>query len=250
MAVENIATLATAVLFAVIFLFGAKIPQPNWIQRHHRKALSFGAGVSVAYVFIHLLPELETAREVFVRITEHRNLPFPEHRVYFAAMIGFMSFYGLEHMVAWSRKSGKDKSEKTKAARPVFWLHIGGFGIYVWLVSYLMVRSLEEGTVPLAFYAIAMAFHFLLLEHSLRNEHASSFDRTGKYVIALASLAGWAIGMAMDLPKTMVITLLGFISGAIIMNTLIMELPREKEGRFWPFAIGAILYTAILLPLG
>jgi len=46
----------------------------------------------------------------------------------------------------------------------------------------------------------------------------SSFDRAGRYVLAIAPLAGWIIGIAMDLPKSMVITLLGFISGAIIMN--------------------------------
>jgi len=78
----------------------------------------------------------------------------------------------------------------------------------------------------------------------------SSFDRAGRYVLAIAPLAGWIIGIAMDLPKSMVITLLGFISGAIIMNTLIMELPREKEGKFWPFLVGGILYAAILIPLG
>jgi hypothetical protein len=68
--------------------------------------------------------------------------------------------------------------------------------------------------------------------------------------LAIAPLAGWIIGIAMELPKSMVITLLGFISGAIIMNTLIMELPREKEGKFWPFLVGGILYAAILIPLG
>jgi hypothetical protein len=250
MHVENIATLVAVVLFAAIFVFGGKFHKFAWIRRHHRKALSFGAGVSVAYVFIHLLPELEAAREVFIRITEHRNLPFPEHRVYLSAMIGFMFFYGLDHMVGWSRKAGKKRLQKEEGGSPIFWLHIGGFAVYAWLVSYLMVRNIEEETVPIVLYAVAMGFHFLLLEHSLRQEHSSSFDRAGRYVLAIAPLAGWIIGIAMELPKSMVITLLGFISGAIIMNTLIMELPREKEGKFWPFLVGGILYAAILIPLG
>jgi hypothetical protein len=102
----------------------------------------------------------------------------------------------------------------------------------------------------MALYAVAMGFHFLLLEHSLRREHKSTFDRAGRYVLAIAPLAGWIMGVAMDLPKSVVITLLGIISGAIIMNTLIMELPKEKEGKFWPFLVGGILYGAILLLLG
>jgi len=28
---------------------------------------------------------------------------------------------------------------------------------------------------------------------------------------------------------------------------MIMELPREKEGKFWPFVLGAALYAAIVL---
>jgi hypothetical protein len=31
------------------------------------------------------------------------------------------------------------------------------------------------------------------------------------------------------------------------MNSMIMELPRDKDGRFWPFLIGAFSYTAVLL---
>ena len=247
---ENIATLAAVVLFMAIFIFGRKLHKPAWIRRHHRKALSFGAGVSVAYVFIHLLPELAAAKDVFVEIAEHMSLPFPEHRVYLSAMFGFIIFYGLNHMVAWSRKTKEKSASSENGGNTIFWIHIGGFAVYVWLVSYLMIRSIEEETVPIALYAVAMGFHFLLVEHSLRHEHTTLFDRAGRYVLGLAPLAGWIIGVAVDLPKSLVITLLGIISGAIIMNTLIMELPKEKEGKFWPFLLGGGLYGAILLFLG
>jgi hypothetical protein len=33
------------------------------------------------------------------------------------------------------------------------------------------------------------------------------------------------------------------------MNTTVAELPREKEGRFWPFLAGGIFYSLLLLPL-
>jgi hypothetical protein len=247
---ENFATLAAAVLFTAIFLFGEKLHKPVWISRHHRKALSFGAGVSVAYVFIHLFPELATARGVFTEIAEHLSLPFPEHRVYLSAMLGFIAFYGLDHMVTLPRKSGVKSAPAESGGKTIFRLHIGGFAAYVWLVSYLMVRSIKEETVPIALYAVAMGFHFLLLEHSLRHEHASTFNRAGRYVLAIAPLTGWIMGVAMDFPKTIVITLLGIISGAVIMNTLIMELPKDKEGRFGPFLLGGVLYGAILLLLG
>jgi hypothetical protein len=51
------------------------------------------------------------------------------------------------------------------------------------------------------------------------------------------------------MPNHIVALLLAFISGAIIMNSTIMELPSEKDGRFLPFVLGGIIYGLILLPL-
>ncbi len=241
---KTIETLAAAILFASIFYFGARLQFPGPGQRYHRKILSFAAGVSIAYVFIHLLPELENAKNVFVRETAHRSLPFPEYRVYLSAMMGFMLFYGIEHMVV------QKKSPDAKTGGPVFMLHIGGFAAYTWLISYLLVRSLEEGGVSIALYTVAMGLHFLSIDHALRREHASLYEGPGKNVLALAALAGWSVGMLAEIPRPMVITLLGIVSGAIVMNSMIMELPTEKEGRFAPFLLGGIFYTGLLLLIG
>ena len=43
---------------------------------------------------------------------------------------------------------------------------------------------------------------------------------------------------------------MAFISGAVIMNSALMELPSEKDGRFLPFVLGGVLYGLLLLPLG
>jgi len=44
--------------------------------------------------------------------------------------------------------------------------------------------------------------------------------------------------------------LVAFISGAVIMNSAVTELPSEKDGRFGPFLAGGLIYAALLLPLG
>jgi hypothetical protein len=51
------------------------------------------------------------------------------------------------------------------------------------------------------------------------------------------------------LPVTVVITLLGFIAGSVIMNTIIAELPKEKEGRLLYFFLGAVFYTGLLISI-
>jgi len=239
-----IETLCIASIFAAIFLFGEKLL--IGYRTHKRRALSAAGGAAVAYVFIHLLPELERAGQTFVKITADRSLPFPEFRVYLAALAGFVLFYGLEHMVRWSRLSGRREQAGYGVSDPIFILHIGGFALYAGLISYLMVRGIDEKSVPIIIYGIAMGLHFFSAGHSLHHEHGSMYDKFGKWILAGAALAGWACGALTELPKPVVITLLGLVSGGVVMNSMIVELPGEKDGRFLPFCAGAAAYSTLL----
>ena len=242
---EILKTFIGSFLFALIFLFGNKLEGPLALSR--RRILSAAAGVSIAYVFVHLLPELNEAERVFVEATTQRRLPFPDLRVYGSALLGFVLFYGLEHLVKWSRVTGRGNSPDYGRGDPVFLLHIGGFALYGWLVSYLIIRSIGENPVHILLYSLAMGLHFLALGNSLEREHGNLYVRPGRQILAAAVLAGWLCGFLAEFPKPVVITLLGLVSGGVVMNSMIMELPSEKEGRFGAFCAGAGAYTVLLL---
>jgi hypothetical protein len=200
--------------------------------------------MSAAYVFVHLLPELSKVRHHFVESVE-APLRFEGMAIYFLALVGFLVFYGLDHLRAHLRES-------PEAARfgLSFKLHIGGFSAYVSLVAYLLVHNLEETAISTALYAVAIAFHFLAVEHALRREHGPAYACCGRFVLAAMSMLGWLAGLAFALPPYVLALLVAFLSGAIIMNSLIMELPSEKDGRFLPFVAGGVAYGLLLLPLG
>jgi hypothetical protein len=240
-----IESFAATLLFAAAFLFGGRVH----VTRSPRAALSLGAGISTAYVFVHLLPELGEAGAVFVRETTRLSLPFPEMRIYMSALLGFLAFYGMEHMVAWSREQRSQEAQGAEQGHGgwIFFLHIGGFALYGALVSYLMVRGITEEPAPITLYAVAMGLHFVSLAHSLLREHGAAYTRVGRFVLAGAVLVGWASAVVMEIPKPTLITGLGLVYGGVVMNSMVMELPSEKDGRFWPFALGAVLYTAVLL---
>jgi hypothetical protein len=245
---REIETFLAAIAFAAVFLFGRRLEvhRKGW----RRASVSAGAGAAVAYVFVHLLPDLEEAGRTFVQATAGqvwRASWLAESHVYLAALAGFVVFYGLEHMVAWSRRTAPGETAGTEGGSPVFMLHIGGFAIYAAMVSYLMVRGTGLAQASLALYTVAMGLHFLSVDHSLLREHAARYLRPGRYILAAAVLAGWACGVLLEIPKPIVSTLMGVVSGGVIMNSMIMELPREKEGKFWPFVLGAALYAAIML---
>ena len=54
-------TLSVALLFAAIFLFGGRLA-PRFDPMGLRRFLSFAAGISVAYTFVHVLPALARSR--------------------------------------------------------------------------------------------------------------------------------------------------------------------------------------------
>jgi hypothetical protein len=245
----KIGPLVAALVFSAVFLFGSDVLIPGPVRRHKRKVLSFGAGVTIAYVFVHLLPELEAARAALVRSGANLSFPFPALRVYLAALIGFMVFYGLEHLAVWTRKSaglGAAGGEENSRGRLI---HIGGFLVYVWLAGYLAVRSLEEGQTRIGLYAVALGLHFLSLDFSLFREYGSWYKRSARYAFAIAPLAGWMVGIFVGFSQVYTAALLGFISGGIIMNAIVSELPKEKEGRLLAFLFGGAFYTAVLIIL-
>jgi len=242
---REIETLLAAIAFAAVFLFGHRLEvrRKGW----RRAGVSAGAGAAVAYVFVHLLPDLEEAGRAFVQATASRTVWFAESHVYLAALAGFVVFYGLEHLVAWSRRTAQAEESGGAEDNPVFLLHIGGFAAYAALVSYLMVRGAGLAQASIALYAVAMGLHFLSADHSLLREHAARYLRPGRYILVVAVLAGWASGVLVEVPAAIVCILMGLVSGGVIMNSMIMELPREREGKFWPFVLGAALYAAIVL---
>jgi hypothetical protein len=190
------------------------------------------------------MPELHGARRAFVESVS-MTLRYEGMAIYFVALLGFLLFYGLEHQSNRLRDDGAEG-----AAGPAFRLDIIGFAAYVWLMAYLLVNHFGSSLVSIELYAIALAFHFLSLDHSLRHEHGDAYERIGRYVLAGMALLGWGMGLLFALPGHILALLLAFISGAIIMNSLIMELPAEKDGRFLPFIAGGLVYGLILLPLG
>lgn len=242
-----LATLGVAAVFAAIFYSQTWCRWPEKGQRGYRRVVSFSAGMAVAYVFVHLLPEIAEASEEFVEVTAGLQLPFPQLRVHAAALLGFMLFYGLEHMVNWSRLHNVRHDAEHAAHSIHYRLLAGSYALYVFVVGYIMADRMEAGGGRLALFALAMGLHFLGLGHGLRRECQPLYDAWARHALAAAAIVGWAVALLTPLPESAAHTLLGFVAGSVIMNTVTSELPAEKEGRFFAFLFGGVVYTAILL---
>lgn len=235
--------LATLIL-ALAYILGYRLRLRESL--HPRRWLSFGAGVAVAYVFVELLPELAEYQDRFLAATAQQALLFAERRVFLAALIGFVLYYGLENFVAWSRAKRVSRDEKSQAPL-VYRLHVGGFAAYSALIGYVLVREPKPEPLALAFYTVAMFLHFLGIDHSLDHEYGRVYQRRGKWFLAAVTAAGCIVGILLKIPDRYLATMMGFIAGGVVVNSMVMELPKEKEGRFWAFCVGAFFYSVILM---
>jgi hypothetical protein len=241
-------SLIIALLFAAIFLFGGRLAYRPGHPRY-RRFLSFAAGIAVAYVFVDVMPALGRMRDIAVDSQSEFYRVFPEYSVYLWTMAGFLAFYCLETMVTGPQRGPEHHVGDHDGAAPwQAWVHIGGFALYAWMLTYIMVWKVHE-TLPLCIYGVAMGMHIFPVACNLSSHYREVYDRRGAYLPALASLAGWASGMVLDIPKPILVNLVAVVAGGVIVNTSISELPKENDGRFWPFLTGATVYTALLLIL-
>jgi hypothetical protein len=240
---EILATGIAALLFASALLEGGRLRPLRAVFRDERSVISFGGGMAAAYVFVRVMPELHSARTSFAQSVSV-PLRFEGMAIYFIALIGFLMFYGLDHL-----RGRVHETDQAKGAGRLFRLHIGGFAAYVWLMSYLLVHQPDETLVSTVMYGAAITLHLWGVARVLHDEHGAKYERIGRFVLAGMVVAGWGVAMLVRLPEYIPTLMVAFVSGAIIMNSLIMELPSKRQGRFLPFIIGGIIYGLLLLPL-
>jgi len=212
------------------------------------RSLSIAGGVSVAYVFLHLLPELAEYQEILAEATGEA-FAFLEHHVYLLSLMGLAAFYGLDRLALASRRQRPGEGEADRTSGGVFWLHIGSFAIYNIIIGYLLVHRETPGVLALCLFWLAMALHFVVNDYGLREHHKQDYDRIGRWVLAAAVLAGWALGAITEVSEAIIAMLVALLAGGIILNVLKEELPEERASRFSAFALGASLYAVILLAL-
>jgi hypothetical protein len=230
-------TLAAALLLACVCIFGGRLRA----RSHHRRWISIAAGVSVATIFVDLLPTISEKQAKFTANAPAGAALFQEQAVYLAAMLGFVLFYGLEYMVVSS------PAEKRQNGGVAFALRIAAFALYSSFIAYILVDSSWASVQSLFLYSLAMAFHFLLVDHSLAEQRHQAYESLGRWILALAIIAGWSVGMIRSIPELWLARISGFVCGGVIMNSLVVELPEGRGGRFWYFVLSAAIYAFVLI---
>ncbi len=239
----TVPALLAALALGLVHVLASKLrflegtPRSRW--------LSAAGGISVAYVFVHLLPELEAAQQA-VQAGAEGVVPFVEDHVWLVALLGLALFYGVEQHSLSARRQQAQRTGEDVTTGAAFWLSITSFAVYNALIGYLLLRGEAQDTTSLVLFTVALAVHFVVNDFGLREHHKQAYRRVGRWVLLVAVLVGWVVATITAISEAALGLVLAFIAGGVVLNVLKEELPGERQARFWAFALGAAAYAALL----
>jgi zinc transporter ZupT len=235
--------LAAAAFLAVVHLAAGRIPAHD--ERARSRWLSLAGGVSVAFVFMILLPELAASHRVLNREAAG-SFVLLQRDAYLLALLGVLAFYGLDRVMILGR-ARRHPGGRGSVGTALFWAHITAFALYNALIGYVIAHGGNPEIGNLSLFTIAVALHFTANDHAMRSHHRREYDRVGRWILAPAPLLGWLLGSLLRVGDLTLSLLLAFLAGGIVLNVLKEELPEERESCFLPFAIGAVAYAMLVL---
>jgi hypothetical protein len=235
-------SLGMAVVLAGLHLAARHVRRLPFVPE--RATASFAGGLAVAYVFLHLLPEVAEGNEAVGAALSDVLEPTPllDLGIFLVALAGFTAFYGLERLARHGRRGAAGEPP----AR-VYWLHLVAFAAYNMVITYTMTLRVQTGLLFAALFTVAMGLHFVLTDRGLEEHYPRRFSQSGRVVLAGALLAGWGLSAVAAPVSTLVVALLtALLSGSILLNVFKEELPSDRGSSFGWFLTGLVLYAGLL----
>jgi hypothetical protein len=207
------------------------------------RLLSGFGGISVAYVTVHLFPEVARGQALVEERVAGGPLGPLDRHLYLLMLVGLVLFFGLE--LSARRDTGHGRR---RTGPGMFTLSIASFGVYNSLVGYLVAERAEgRRTAELVTFSLALGVHFVVNDFGLRDHHEHRYQRVGRWVLAAAVVIGWSVGQIGEVSETVRVAMIAFLGGGVVLNVFKEELPEDRRSRFVPFAAGAAGYSGLLL---
>lgn len=254
--------LASTLVLATMHLLASRIRTLPAVPQ--RATASFAGGLAVAYVFLHLLPELAAGHRELREVLGEETGPtaLTELGIFLVALVGFTLFYSLERLAQRVRAAGGSNSQEATSQAAggrrrqgsdvrVFWVHVGSFAAYNAVITYTLPSTYRTGVAFAVLFTIAMGLHFVLTDRGLQENYGELFDRRApRLLLAGALVLGWLLATLFAPTRALTVSLLtAFLAGSVLLNVFKEELPSARQSSLPWFLTGLVLYTALLTTL-
>ena len=214
----------SVLILAFTNFIGVLVPIKEYIPR--KWWLSFSGGVAVAYVFVHLIPELHEITDV-----AGDSLTFS------LTLLGTIIYFGTAKYV----KESKD----TPDSRRAFVIQMTTLVPYFFILGYFLERL--NTLLALGSYTLAIGIHLIGFGYDLKEDHREKYTHWTAGTLALVLIAGTIASYIYEFDELTLNLLLAFVTGGIFLNSIKEEIPPVNKSRFWAFAAGATLIGILLL---
>jgi hypothetical protein len=247
-----------AVLFLALWhILCGRLPLIHNVR--HSNWLSFSGGIAIAYVFESLLPKLGEWQAIMSGPGDHKSVvpklfdvlglgeyygDLPKlinYEIFLLALSGVVFFLWLDWVVQHQKDGGPG------SAGNLFGLHVGVFAVYNVLIGYITAHNVLPGRLVQVLLVVALALHFLGINHNLWLQYRERFDNPGRWIFAAAIFCGWLLGVMTEFAQAVYIGMYSFLAGAIMVTVFNDELPNRHEAQFWPFLSGVLIYTYLMM---
>ncbi len=106
-----------------------------------------------------------------------------------------------------------------------------------------------DNPVAMTIFVISMAVHFLVVDYRLMEIHKGAYQRVGRWLLTLAILVGWVVGITTVISPMVVTLLLAFLAGGIVLVVLEEEFSREHPSSFAAFVVAVIISIAVQISI-
>ncbi len=212
--------------------------------------ISFGAGASVAYVFIHIFPEVGVFQQQLTGYSGHnQHGSFINQPLYLAALGGLCFLYLLDTIEAEFRIEGSNELQRHKHYMQLFAVRAILYILYNIMIAYIITQRPGEGIINITLIAIALMLHFIVVNIRALETYGKLFGKYLRWPAAGGLLLGWILGITVELPETIIVTTFSLIGGMITYIALKSELPQTKHRAPFHFLAGAVIYAVIVLAI-
>lgn len=194
--------------------------------------LSFGAGIGIGYVVLHLLPEL--ARGVgTISDGVGTDLPTGEVLVYGLVLVGILGTLALRALQ--QGRHGLAPHPRIRLLQPA---------LAALIVGYLLAVRDDPEIQPVLVFALAIGLHVALNAHALTTQLGSPL---GGVALAVAVVAGYGLGTVAEAPEAWVAGITALLAGGVLTRTIHELLDEERH--LVALTLGAAAESALLLAL-
>lgn len=218
------------IILALVHFFSDKFEQ--WFESRRTGFLSFSAGISTAYLFLVLLPDLYSGVQVL------------NSSIFLLVLIGFTLFHLTEKFVYHHTVPIADLKHQLK--------EVHGITLFIYhvLLGLLLAELTQQNVLGGFLLFIPVFFHTAISTVSLEQLHDKvKYHLPARILLSISTLAGVYIASQITIHVIITMALLALVGGALFFIIIREYIPPEREGNARMYVLAIVVYTVLVFIL-